>query len=103
MRFVAICFDKADTQELRLTHCAAHLDYLRANAKTIKSCRPFLADDGVNMVGSMLIVEAKNRAEVDTILEQDPTVRPGSSTRSTCAAGAGRPTRQLIVRWRTGF
>jgi len=72
MYYVAICFDKPDSQELRLAHRAAHLDYLRANAKTIKSCGPFLADDGVSMVGSMLIVEAENRAAVETILKQDP-------------------------------
>jgi uncharacterized protein YciI len=72
MHFVAICFDKPNSEEIRLAHRAAHLDYLRANAKTIKSCGPFLADDGVSMVGSMLIVEAENRAEVDSILEQDP-------------------------------
>jgi len=77
MHFVAICFDKPDAQELRLKHRAAHLDYLRANAKTIKSCGPFLADDGENMVGSMLIVEAEDRAEVETILKQDPYRKAG--------------------------
>jgi len=77
MHFVAICFDKPNSEEIRLAHRAAHLDYLRANAKTIKSCGPFLADDGESMVGSMLIVEAESRAQVDAILAQDPYRKAG--------------------------
>lgn len=77
MHFVAICFDKPNSGEIRLAHRAAHLDYLRANSKTIKSCGPFLADDGETMVGSMLIVEAQNRSEVDELLASDPYRKAG--------------------------
>jgi uncharacterized protein len=72
MHYVAICLDKSNSQDLRLTHRAAHLDYLRANSKTIKSCVPFLSDDDNAMVGSMLIIEAEDRAGVDAVLAQDP-------------------------------
>ena len=77
MHFVAICLDKPNSDELRLAHRAAHLDYLRAHTQTIKSCGPFLADDGAAMVGSLLIVEAKNRAKVDEVLAQDPYRKAG--------------------------
>jgi uncharacterized protein YciI len=85
----AICLDKPDSNELRLANRTAHLDYLRANSKTIKSCGPFLSDDGLAMVGSMLIIEAEDRAGVDEVLAKDPSGRPASSARSTCAAGVG--------------
>jgi hypothetical protein len=77
MHYVAICLDKPDSHELRLANRVAHLDYLRANSKTIKSCGPFLSDDGDAMVGSMLIIEAENRARVDTVLAQDPYRKAG--------------------------
>ena len=72
MHYVAICLDKPNSHDLRLAHRAAHLDYLRANAKTIKSCGPFLSDDGDTMVGSLLIIEADDRTGVDVVLARDP-------------------------------
>jgi uncharacterized protein len=76
MHYVAICLDKPDSHELRLANRIAHLVYLRANSQTIKSCGPFLSDDDA-MVGSMLIIEAENRADVDTVLAQDPYRKAG--------------------------
>lgn len=71
MHYVAICLDKADSLQVRLAHRAAHLDFLRANAATIKVCGPLLADDGTTMTGSLLIVDATDRKAVDAILAQD--------------------------------
>jgi uncharacterized protein YciI len=70
--FVAICTDKPGSQEVRLCNRAAHLDYLRLNAEYIKTCGPFVADDGITMNGSMLVVEAENREAVKVILARDP-------------------------------
>jgi uncharacterized protein len=72
MHCVAICLDKPNSHELRLAHRVAHLDYLRANSHTIKSCGPFLSDDGDTMVGSLLIIEAEDCAGVDAVLARDP-------------------------------
>ncbi|HMN52003.1 MAG: YciI family protein [Xanthobacteraceae bacterium] len=72
MHFVAICLDKTDSLELRLANRAAHLDYLRAHAKTIRTCGPLLADDGETMIGSMLILDAPNREAAEAILAEDP-------------------------------
>jgi len=72
MLFVAICIDKAGSQEVRLCNRAAHLDYLRLNADYIKTCGPFVADDGVTMNGSLLVVEAKDRKAAEAVLARDP-------------------------------
>ena len=77
MHYVAICLDKPNSNEVRLANRTAHLDYLRSNSKTIKSCGPFLSDDGLAMVGSMLIIEADDRAVVETVLAQDPYRKAG--------------------------
>jgi uncharacterized protein YciI len=77
MHYVAICLDKPNSTELRLAHRADHLDYLRANTEAIKSCGPFLSDDGTTMVGSMLIIEADDRGAVDDVLAKDPYRKAG--------------------------
>jgi uncharacterized protein len=77
MHYVAICLDKPNSNEVRIANRTAHLDYLRANSKAIKSCGPFLSDDGNAMVGSMLIIEADDRKVVDTVLAQDPYHKAG--------------------------
>jgi uncharacterized protein YciI len=70
--FVAICIDKPNSQELRLANRAAHLDYLRLNADYIKTCGPFVTDDGTAMNGSMLVIEAKDRKTAESVLARDP-------------------------------
>ena len=77
MHYVAICLDKPNNNQVRLTNRTAHLDYLRANSQTIKSCGPFLSDDGLAMVDSMLIIEAEDRAGVEEVLANDPYRKAG--------------------------
>ena len=72
MHFVAICLDKPNSLDLRLANRAAHLDYLRAHSKTIKTCGPLLADDNETMIGSMLVLDVPDRTAADAILAQDP-------------------------------
>lgn len=72
MHFVAICLDKPDSLDLRLANRAAHLDYLRSYAGTIRTCGPLLADDGETMIGSMLILDVPNRQSADAVLAEDP-------------------------------
>lgn len=77
MFYVALCIDKPDSQALRLANRAAHLDYLRLHASAIRVCGPFVGDDGTTMTGSMLIIEADDRAAVDAILDKDPYRQAG--------------------------
>jgi uncharacterized protein len=72
MLFVAICTDRPDGQDIRLANRVAHLDYLRLNTQYIKTCGPFIDDDGNSMNGSMLIVEAEDRKAAEAVLSRDP-------------------------------
>jgi uncharacterized protein YciI len=72
MHFVAICLDKPNSLDLRLSNRAAHLEYLRAHASTIRTCGPLLHDDGETMIGSMLILDAPSREAAEAILAKDP-------------------------------
>lgn len=72
MHFIAICLDKPQSQSIRLANRAAHLDYLRAYSKSIPVCGPLLSDDGQNMIGSLLILQAENKGAAEKILAEDP-------------------------------
>jgi uncharacterized protein YciI len=72
MLYMAVCYDKPEGRALRLANRAAHLDFLRANDAFIKVCGPILADDNEAMIGSLLIVEAPDRATADALLARDP-------------------------------
>jgi uncharacterized protein YciI len=77
MHYAAICFDKPNSLQIRLANRAAHLDFLRAKAATLKVCGPLLADDGETMIGSLLIIEAPDRKAAEAILAEDPYRKAG--------------------------
>jgi hypothetical protein len=77
MHYAAICLDKPNSLQIRLANRAAHLDYLRAQAATMKVCGPLLADDGETMIGSLLIIEAPDRKAAEAILAKDPYRKAG--------------------------
>ncbi len=72
MHFVALCLDKPESQSLRIANRAAHLDFLRSRSDAIEVCGPLLSDDGQAMIGSLLIVQADDRAAAEKILSEDP-------------------------------
>lgn len=61
MHYIAIRIDRVDSLPVRLAHRAAHLDFLRANAATIRVCGPQLAGDSATMTGSLLIIDVHDR------------------------------------------
>lgn len=74
MHFVIICKDKPGAAELRQQSRQAHLDYIAA--QPILFAGPMLDTTGA-MMGSMLVLEAENRAAVNNFLADDPYVRAG--------------------------
>ena len=77
MHFVALSKDRANRLETRLANRPAHLDFLKANRERIRIGGPFLAPDGERMIGSMLIVEARDEAEARELLAEDPYAKAG--------------------------
>jgi len=78
MIFALICKDKPGSLDVRQANRPAHLDYLNGlNAKgALKFAGPFLGDDG-KPLGSLVAIEAADRAEAATIAEADPYARAG--------------------------
>lgn len=83
MKFIVYTEDKADSLHIRKDNRDAHLAWLRNEIEAVKllTAGPWLDDDGV-MSGSMLIVEADNKKDVENWLAQDP-YRAAGLTAST--------------------
>ena len=76
MIFALICKDKPGKLELRLATRPAHVDYLTAlnAAGRLKFAGPLLGDDG-KPLGSLVAVEADDRAGAQDIAANDPYAR----------------------------
>ncbi len=77
MLFVIRNIDKPNSGALRAANRAPHLAYLDQIAPVLKLAGPFLGDDGETMIGSLWIVEARDKAEAMRLAEADPYARAG--------------------------
>ena len=76
MHFVVTCFDKDSALETRKANRDNHLAFVAENTATIQVAGPFLSDDG-DMIGSLFICEAENKASLEAIMAQDPYNKAG--------------------------
>ena len=78
MIFTLICKDRPGQLDLRLANRPAHVDYLTAldRAGKLKFAGPFLGPDG-KPIGSLVAVEAEDRAEAEEIAAGDPYAKAG--------------------------
>lgn len=78
MLFAILCQDKPGHLQLRKDTRPAHLAYLDGlNGKgALKFAGPFLDDDG-NSNGSLVMIEAENRAAAEKIAAGDPYAKAG--------------------------
>ncbi|HZZ32171.1 MAG TPA: YciI family protein [Phenylobacterium sp.] len=74
--FMLACFDKPNSLDLRMATREAHLAYARDNASIIKVAGPLL-DAAQAMAGSLFILEADDRAQVEAFNAADPYQQAG--------------------------
>ena len=72
MLFIATCTDKPDSMPTRKENRPAHLAYLGAHSDKVKAGGALLTPDQNAVLGSLLIVEAADEAEVAALLAEDP-------------------------------
>jgi uncharacterized protein YciI len=75
MFFVIHAFDKPDALEKRLAHYEAHKAFLADTAPhgvAIAMSGPLVKDDGKTAIGSLLIIEAQDRASAEAFNRADP-------------------------------
>jgi uncharacterized protein YciI len=73
--FVIICKDKSGALDTRLATRPVHLDYLN-DSGLVKAAGPLLSDEG-KPTGSLLIIEAEDKAAVQALLDNDPYTAAG--------------------------
>jgi len=77
MNFVLYCVDKAEHGHVRAENRPAHLDYLKANLAKIMLAGPMTSEDGEKPIGSVIIIEAADRAEAEAFAAGDPYAKAG--------------------------
>jgi uncharacterized protein YciI len=76
MLFALLCTDRPNSLDLRLATRPEHLKYLESLGATLKAAGPFTTDDG-QPTGSLVIVEAADRAAAKAIADADPYAKAG--------------------------
>ena len=76
MLFALICTDKPDSLDLRLSVRPDHLKHLESLGTALKAAGPF-TDDGGKPTGSLVIIEAADRAAARAMAEADPYAKAG--------------------------
>src|ERR1700754_3446575 len=80
MLFVIHALDHADALPKRLSNYAAQKTFLSDPSRygvTIVMSGPLTSDDGQTMIGSLFLVEAQGRAEVESFHHADPFFAAG--------------------------
>ncbi|MDJ0922736.1 MAG: YciI family protein [Henriciella sp.] len=91
--------DKSDTgPKTRAENRPAHIEWLQSLGETLRLAGPLLSDDGKAMIGSLVIFDCADRAELDALIAEDPYAKAGLFERVEIrpykwALGAGAPDR----------
>lgn len=76
MLFALICTDKPNSVDLRMSVRPDHLNYLESLGGALKAAGPFTDDEG-KPTGSLVIIEAADKAGAKAMAENDPYAKAG--------------------------
>ncbi|MDH3229014.1 MAG: YciI family protein [Alphaproteobacteria bacterium] len=77
MLFVIFCIDRPGAADARRDNIQAHVDYVAAAEVTVVMSGPLVTDDGAAPLGSLLVVDAADRAAADHFHRNDPLYKAG--------------------------
>ncbi|WP_259781029.1 YciI family protein [Aestuariispira ectoiniformans] len=77
MAYVIECTDKANAIDIRKANREAHLIYLDSHKDRIIAAGPLLDSTGDGMIGSLLIMDFDNDADVEAFCSNDPYAKAG--------------------------
>lgn len=75
MLFTMFCIDKPGVLEKRKAAMPGHFEYLANGPVKIVMSGPLVSDDGQDIVGSLYVFEAADRAAVEEFQRNDPLVQ----------------------------
>lgn len=76
MLFALLCTDKPNSLDLRMAVRPDHVKYLESLGLALKAAGPFTTDEG-SPIGSLVIIEAADRAAAKTMADNDPYAKAG--------------------------
>ena len=71
MLYAFICTDRPNSVDLRMKVRPAHIEYLNGLGDRLKAAGPF-TDEAGNPIGTLAIIEAKDRAAAEDVARNDP-------------------------------
>lgn len=77
MQYIIRSFDKPDSLKIRLENRDNHVAYVNSQSVKLLLAGPLLDDDSGNPIGTLLIVEADRREDVEDYAENDPYNKAG--------------------------
>lgn len=77
MLFMIQCVDKPNSLDLRLETRPKHIEYIHDHEERVFVAGPTLADDGTTMTGTVIILEAPDRAAAQAFTDGDPYFKAG--------------------------
>jgi uncharacterized protein YciI len=83
--FAIMTEDKPGSRDVRLATRPTHLEYLKGFGTSIVAAGPLLGSDGETMTGSLLIVDAEDRAAAERFAANDPYAKAGLFAKTTIA------------------
>ena len=78
--FAVHALDKADALPRRLEHYTAHRSFIETDQSygvSVIISGPLQSDDGETMIGSLFIIDAPSRAEIEAFTKADPFMTEG--------------------------
>lgn len=82
MLCACILIDKPNSASLRQEHRPSHKLYLGQVADKIAFAGPLHADDGIAMIGSLLVIDFPSVLDAENWLAQEPFTKVGLYSRS---------------------
>jgi uncharacterized protein YciI len=77
MLFVIFCIDRPGAEDKRKQAIQRHVEYLATNPIKVVMSGPLVSDDGARAIGSLFVVEAASRTEVEAFQRADPLYNAG--------------------------
>jgi len=79
MHYIITSIDYPGTMDIRMQVHAKHLDYVHGehDRVNVKLAGPLLARDGNTMIGSMIVIEAKDDEAAETVRRRRPVSQGG--------------------------
>lgn len=77
MQYAIYGLDKPNGLDVRKANRDAHVAHLRRHLDSIVVAGPLLSEDGATMIGSLIVVDFAEKAELDAFLTEDPYAKAG--------------------------